>query len=375
MTQSRLRWVTDDGIQGRLLTVSVIGATPSTTLRWVTDDGLEGETVTVSVLQGSTTATVRWVTDDGVLGEPITVTVNDTNPNPDRTGTGSLGVSSAVTGRGNSGNVEAPAEPLEVTAALSGSGTKAIIGNGDLIWYGELTGEGLPDLPPVGQGTINAGTVDLAGEGVMGAEGTWQIDVTATITGDSFEGSPGEIDVVGEVSGSGAMGCSGTGGISGESSLSAVGTIPPEGGAYILSNGNLGATGTKGGEGDGDIDVPNPLAGVGIKAGTGTASISGDIDLIFIGEKARWVFKPPTVDEPWPRLRPHRFWDRITIPRGITVLKEGDSYRQTRDPSAEEVDLADITYLGGYRYEVEDEEALALQAAGYGAYLTTPGTS
>lgn len=61
----------------------------------------------------------------------------------------------------------------------------------------------------------------------------------------------------------------------------------------------------------------------------------------------------------------HPLFSRIKIPKGITVLKDGGVYTQVRYPSAEEVDAADIAYIGGYSYEVDATEKAALEAAGY----------
>ena len=61
----------------------------------------------------------------------------------------------------------------------------------------------------------------------------------------------------------------------------------------------------------------------------------------------------------------HPLFSRIKIPKGITVLKTGAVYTQVRYPSSEEVDAADIAYIGGYSYEVDSTEKAALEAAGY----------
>lgn len=61
-----------------------------------------------------------------------------------------------------------------------------------------------------------------------------------------------------------------------------------------------------------------------------------------------------------------RYKDR----RGISVLKEGSSYREVRYPTDTEVDAATIAYIGGHEYTVTDAEATALTNAGYGSYLT-----
>lgn len=60
-----------------------------------------------------------------------------------------------------------------------------------------------------------------------------------------------------------------------------------------------------------------------------------------------------------------RLFSRYRLVRGITVLKSGGVYTEVRYPSSEEVEAADIAYIGGYRYEVDATEKAALEAAGY----------
>jgi hypothetical protein len=51
--------------------------------------------------------------------------------------------------------------------------------------------------------------------------------------------------------------------------------------------------------------------------------------------------------------------------RGRTVLKVGSTYRTVDTPTVDEVNAADIAYLGGHIYTVTSTEAAALTAAGY----------
>ena len=66
----------------------------------------------------------------------------------------------------------------------------------------------------------------------------------------------------------------------------------------------------------------------------------------------------------------HRLWQFYGLERGITVLKTGDGFYETQDPSQEELDDAEVYYLGGHDYVVSDEEAADLTAAGYSEFLT-----
>jgi hypothetical protein len=61
----------------------------------------------------------------------------------------------------------------------------------------------------------------------------------------------------------------------------------------------------------------------------------------------------------------HPLFSRIKVPHGITVLKIDGDYYEVRYPSSEEVDAADIAYIGGYSYEVDATEKTTLEAAGY----------
>lgn len=74
-------------------------------------------------------------------------------------------------------------------------------------------------------------------------------------------------------------------------------------------------------------------------------------------------FTTPTISEGPASDGP--LFSRYRLVKGITVLKTGGVYFQVRYPSAEEVDEADIAYIGGYSYTVDSTEKAALEAAGY----------
>lgn len=60
-----------------------------------------------------------------------------------------------------------------------------------------------------------------------------------------------------------------------------------------------------------------------------------------------------------------RLFSRYRLVRGITVLKVDGLYYETRFPSSEEVEAAEVAYIGGYSYEVDATEKAALESAGY----------
>ena len=78
-------------------------------------------------------------------------------------------------------------------------------------------------------------------------------------------------------------------------------------------------------------------------------------------------FSPPGRLERWGVAHP--LFGRMSIMRGVSLLKESGIYRQTSEPLAEEITAAEFTYLGGHVYEISAAEALALTAAGYGNWM------
>ena len=74
-------------------------------------------------------------------------------------------------------------------------------------------------------------------------------------------------------------------------------------------------------------------------------------------------FRTPTVSE-GPAGEGVLF-SRYRLVRGVTVLKIQGVYYEVRFPSSEEVQEAEVAYIGGYSYEVDEAEKTALEAAGY----------
>lgn len=64
---------------------------------------------------------------------------------------------------------------------------------------------------------------------------------------------------------------------------------------------------------------------------------------------------------------------RASQPRGRTVLKKSGVYTIHDGPTVDQVNSADIAYLGGHIYEVTDAEAASLIAAGFSIILGYPG--
>lgn len=87
-----------------------------------------------------------------------------------------------------------------------------------------------------------------------------------------------------------------------------------------------------------------------------------------------YLFTPPTV------LRPtginHPLFGRMRLHQGVSLLKDDAGlYQQVEGPTAEQIDLATIAYLGGHIYLVSDAEASSLRDAGYGEWVTIPAAS
>jgi len=94
----------------------------------------------------------------------------------------------------------------------------------------------------------------------------------------------------------------------------------------------------------------------------------GTLSAVSAGRFTFTVFTPPTRMSRWPVT--DRFWSRLTLTESYSVLKLDGFYRQVSDPSNEDVAAADVAYVGGRRYRVDDAEIAALTEAGYGEYLS-----
>ena len=76
-----------------------------------------------------------------------------------------------------------------------------------------------------------------------------------------------------------------------------------------------------------------------------------------------YSFVTPTVMEG--PIGDHRLFDFYQMPRGICVLKIDGEWYETRYPMNEDLEMADVYYIGGNTYTISDEEAADLEAAGY----------
>lgn len=83
-----------------------------------------------------------------------------------------------------------------------------------------------------------------------------------------------------------------------------------------------------------------------------------------------YLFTPPAVRRPVSLS--DRLWSRFHYQVGQALIKKDGFYTLGEVVTDEQVADADAAYLGGHTYLVADDEASALTAAGYGAYLSIP---
>ena len=76
-----------------------------------------------------------------------------------------------------------------------------------------------------------------------------------------------------------------------------------------------------------------------------------------------YKFTTPTISEG--PAGEGRLFSRYRLVTGITGLKVDGIYYEMRWPSSEEVEAAEVAYIGGYSYEVDATEKASLEAAGY----------
>ena len=76
-----------------------------------------------------------------------------------------------------------------------------------------------------------------------------------------------------------------------------------------------------------------------------------------------YLFVPPVL-EYGPAGGHTLFW-RNNLTHGVTVYKVGNSYYEEEYASQDDLDLADVVYLGGHEHYVTEAEKTDLEAAGY----------
>ena len=75
------------------------------------------------------------------------------------------------------------------------------------------------------------------------------------------------------------------------------------------------------------------------------------------------VFVTPTVDEG--PMGGNWFFSRYTRKQGVTVYRLDGIFYEERFPVQDDLDQADLVYLGGHEHIVSDSEKIALESVGY----------
>lgn len=80
-----------------------------------------------------------------------------------------------------------------------------------------------------------------------------------------------------------------------------------------------------------------------------------------------YLFRPPVVWEGPLSLGP--LFYRYDTPKGVSVLVTDGICQAVRFPSQDECAAADVVYLGGHEYVVDNDAALVLAECGFGPNL------
>jgi len=76
-----------------------------------------------------------------------------------------------------------------------------------------------------------------------------------------------------------------------------------------------------------------------------------------------YLFVPPVVNEG--PMGGNWLFARYTRKQGVTVYRLDGQFYEDRFPTHDDLDLADLVYLGGHEYYITLAEKNALQSAGY----------
>jgi len=76
-----------------------------------------------------------------------------------------------------------------------------------------------------------------------------------------------------------------------------------------------------------------------------------------------YLFVPPVVNE-GPMGGNYLFY-RYTRKQGVTVYRVDGEFYEDRFPAQDDLDQADLIYLGGHEYIVTEAEKNALESVGY----------
>jgi len=81
-----------------------------------------------------------------------------------------------------------------------------------------------------------------------------------------------------------------------------------------------------------------------------------------------YLFVPPVVEEG--PMGGNWLFARYTRKQGVTVFRIDGDWYEDRFPAQDDLDMADVVYLGGHEYPVTEAEKNALEAADYDVITT-----
>lgn len=76
-----------------------------------------------------------------------------------------------------------------------------------------------------------------------------------------------------------------------------------------------------------------------------------------------YLFVPPVVNEG--PMGGNYLFARYTRKQGITVYRVDGQFYEDRFPAQDDLDQADLVYIGGHEYIVTNTEKTALESVGY----------
>lgn len=81
-----------------------------------------------------------------------------------------------------------------------------------------------------------------------------------------------------------------------------------------------------------------------------------------------YIFETPSVEEGPAGLGP--LFSRYRLNRGVSVYRMNGEYYEMRYPTEDDIAGAEVFYLGGHNYEVDEDEKTRLEGAGYTVITT-----
>lgn len=209
--------------------------------------------------------------------------------------------------------------------------------------------------------TVTAVTASLAA-GYYGTEpspGTaiWDnVNLTPGVSGSLGLSGSGTLSATGTPKATGSLALSGGG------TLSFSGTPKPTGSLALAGNGTLVLSGGQARSGTLVLSGNGTLVLSGSASGySGALNLSGSGLLTFTASVPRLIFRTPYVQRRMPISPPLT----ALINFSVAVLRINGQWVETEYPSEDQINSADLYFVGGYENPVDDATAQTLIAAGY----------